>query len=234
MATFLQLCQYVAADSGTISGESQPSTVVGQTGRLGKIVRWTNEAWRSIQNAHGEWRWMRSDFSGPTVSGTRSYAGSDWSLTRHAEWVHDHTGNENRFSIYLTATGVSDEGPLAFRDYDWFYANCMRGTQTNGRPVYFSVTPDNKLALHPIPDAVYTVRGPYRKTPQDLTANSDEPEMPARFHDLIRDVALMALGTYDEAIQQIPLWRMQKIERFNHLERDQLPRVNIPGGEAFA
>lgn len=232
MATFLQLCQRVASDSGTVNG-AFPTTVVGQTGRLGKIVRWTNEAWRSVQNAHAGWRWMRSDFSGSTVSGTRSYSGSDLGVSsRFGEFVYSGYEDEQRFSIYLTATGVSDEGVLLFRDYEWFYTHCMRGTQTNDRPIYFTITPDNKLALHPIPDAVYTVRGPYRKDVQDLAVDADVPEMPARFHELIVDVALMSLGTHDEAPQQLQLWQLRKFGRFNDLERDQLPRMRLP--EALA
>jgi hypothetical protein len=230
MSTFLALCQRVASESGTING-TFPTTVTAQTGRLAKVVRWTNDAWRSIQNAHGEWRWMRSDFSGPTVAGTRSYSGSDFSLTRLGEWMC-RGEDEDRYSIYLTATGVADERPLIFVEYDTFFTTFMRGTQTNDYPTHFTITPDNKIALHPIPDAVYTVRGPYRKSPQELTADADEPEMPARFHHLIADLALDYLGTHDEAVLQIPLWRLRRMAGFSDLERDQLPRITLAGALA--
>jgi len=232
VATFLALCQQVASDSGTING-ALPTTVVGQTQRLGKIVRWTNQAWRSIQNAHGSWRWMQAEFSsGSIVSGTRAYSGSDLGLTRHAEWTFSGREDEERFSIYLTASGVADEGGLHFRDWSDFYPMFMRGTQTNGRPGYFTITPENKIALHPIPDAAYTIRGLYRKTPQDMTADTDEPEMPARFHDIIADAALVALGTHDESMSQLPLWRLRQIGLFSELETDQLPRIRLEGALA--
>lgn len=229
MATFLALAQKLASESGTIEG-TLPTTVTGQTKRLGKIVRWVNDAWRSIQNAHASWRWMRSDFSGPTVASQRLYTGAQMGVSsRFAEWIC--TGNsetEHRYSCYLTATGVSDEGPLQFVDWDTFWSVCMRGTQTNGRPILFSVSPDNQLALHPIPDAVYTVRGPYRKDVQELTADGDIPEMPVRFHDLIVDVALANMLTvHDEAQAQIGLYRLRQIGRFCELERDQLPRITM-------
>lgn len=234
MATFLALCQQVASDSGTIDGNSTlPTAVIGQTGRLAKIVRWTNQAWRSIQNAHGSWRWMQAEFSsGNVASGTRAYSGSDLGLTRHAEWAYSGRADENRFTLYPTADGVAQEGQLEFVDYRDFYTRFMRGPQTNARPTYFTINPENKIALHPIPDAAYTIRGIYRKTPQDLTANDDEPEMPARFHDLIVDAALVSLGIYDEAVAQIPLWRLRQIVRFSELETDQLPRITLAGALA--
>ncbi|MCV0395477.1 MAG: hypothetical protein K5872_22275 [Rhizobiaceae bacterium] len=227
---FLALCQRVASDSGTVSGEL-PSTVAGQTGRLGKIVRWTNDAWRSIQLAHSQWLWMRSDFSGQTVAGTRTYTGVDMGVaSRFGDFLCRNDARENRYSIYLTATGVADEGQLQYRDYDHFYTVFQRGVQTQNPPSYFTITPDGKLALHPIPDDAYTVKGPYRKDVQDLTADGDIPEMPTRFHDLIVDIALQNyLDVHDEATVMVPLHRLRTIPRFAELERDQLPTIRLPG-----
>lgn len=230
MSTFLELAQRVASDSGTINGTA-PTAVTGQTGRLAKIVRWTNDAWRQIQNAHGEWLWMRSDFSGGISSGTRSYSGSDLSLTRFGRWICAGEG-EDRYSIYKTATGVSDEGALTFLPYDYFYRTCLRGDQTNDRPAYFTITPDRKLSFHPIPDDSYTVRGPYRKSAQDLTADGDVPEMPEDYHDLIADVALQLLGAHDEAVTQLSLWQLRRLAKFSDLEREQLPQMDIAGALA--
>lgn len=232
MATYLQLVQKLASETGTISG-TQPSTVVGQTGRLGKMARWVSDAWTMIQGIHGEWRWMRSDFSGSTVASTRAYASTDLGIaSRFGEWICEGP-DESRFSLYLTATGVADEGQLFYRDYDWFWTNCMRGAQSNDRPSLFTITPDNKIALHPIPDAVYTIRGPYRKDAQILAADSDTPEMPSRFHDLIIDVALeFFVDVHDEVPQTIQMHRLRRIPRFVALERDQLPPILMAGALA--
>ena len=49
MANFLALCQKTARESGTIEGVL-PSTVVGQSGRLLKVVNWVNrEAAKAAQ-----------------------------------------------------------------------------------------------------------------------------------------------------------------------------------------
>ena len=232
MSTFLQLCQRVASDSGTIDG-TFPTAVTGQTGRLAKIVRWTNDAWRSIQNAHEGWLWLQSEFSGSTVAGTRNYAGSALGVaSRFGEFVYTGDKNENRYSIYKTSDGVAYERQLQFVPYDEFRTSLMRGTQTNGAPSYFTIGPNEQLKLHPIPDAVYTVIGPYRKDVQELAADADTPEMPARFHDIIADAALMLLGTHDESQGQLQLWQLRQFAKWSALEQSQLPKMIWP--KAFA
>lgn len=235
MSTFLQLCQRVASESGTVVGTGQPSAVNTTDPRLAKIVRWTNDAWRQIQNVHEGWLWKRSSFSGPTVAGQREYTGVQMGVaSRFGEFLYSGKKDERRYSIYLTATGVADEQPLQFQPYDWFWSNNMRGTQTNDRPAYFTITPEGKISFHPIPDAVYTVRGPYLKDVQELTADADTPEMPARFHDIIADVALRMLGTHDESPFQLQLWQLRQFEKWPSLEQSQLPRDTMSWPKALA
>ncbi len=235
MATFLQLAQKLASDSGTVAGGG-PTTVVGQTGRLGKIVRWTNEAWRSVQNAHNAWRWMRGEFEGTTIVSQVRYNGTEFDdvetsapITRFAEWVYTGEGDEDRFSLYDPLIGVADERQLSYLDWDTFYTTKLRGVQTAGKPRYFAVSPSSQLCLSPAPDTSYIVRGLYRKDVQNLELDDDVPEMPTRFHDLIVDIGLLLLGTHDESATQLPLWRLQRLARFCELERDQLPIIRFPG-----
>ena len=107
MSTYLQLCQDVARESGTVSG-TYPTAVASQTGRLLKIVEWTAQAYVMIQNLHADWRWMQKTFSGTTTSGTGKYTATSWSITDLRDWLRDNrvTGYMPH-TIYLTATGVS-------------------------------------------------------------------------------------------------------------------------------
>jgi hypothetical protein len=226
MATYLELCQKVVSESGTADG-TLPSTVAGQVGRLAKIVRWVKDAYTLIQNAHREWLWLQDTFEGPTIVGQRNYDGNDMGVTeRFRRFISTQDRLEDRFTIYDPSIGVSDEGPLSFRPYNTFYASFMRGTQTQAKPLYFTLSPDGKMLLHPIPDKVYTVRGLYRKSSQTLDADDDIPEMPEEYHDLIAEVALLYLATHDET-PQIGGWQLRKIERMNQLRRDQLPPVEV-------
>jgi hypothetical protein len=224
MSTFLQLCQMVARESGTVSG-TQPVAVTGQTGRLGKIVFWVDEAWRQIQNRRNAWFWMDTEFSGTTTASSPRYTAASFSLSPWAAWIT----KERTLSIYLTATGVSDESYLMFMPWDTWKQRYDFGTQTNDRPSYYSVSPAGELCFGPIPDDTYTVRGRYRKGAQSLTANGDIPEMPERFHDLIGWEALLLLQEHDEAQIPIAVAMRRRRELTSDLERDQLPPIEIGG-----
>lgn len=226
MATFLNLVQKVARESGTVSGV-QPATVVGQTGRLAKIVAWTNDAYRQIQNAHGTWNWMQGEFSGETEAGTPAYNSQ---LARFAEYVSIGEG-ENRYSLYDPDIGRSSEGQLHFMDYRSFYTTQLRGAQAErqGKPRIFSIDQAGSLYLSPTPDKVYTIRGPYRKDVQELDEDTDVPEMPSRFHDLIVNGAIVMLTTHDEAAPTLTLYQLRQMRGFSQLERDQLPRISFGG-----
>jgi len=235
MATFLELCQKVARESGTVSGV-KPTAVTGQTDRLAKIVYWTNDAWRQIQNAHAGWLWMQAEFYGSTVASTQRYAATSFNdlaaaaaITRFADWVYSEDGDSG-ITLYDPAIGLSDEGALRFRQWEIFHRNNLRGVQNTGKPTVFSIAPDKRLVLSYTPNAVYTIKGQYRKDVQTLSANGDIPECPVRFHDAIVDAALILLGTHDESPTQIPLWQMRRSRTFSDLERDQLPRLRFSAG----
>ncbi|TIV83791.1 MAG: hypothetical protein E5V64_06395 [Mesorhizobium sp.] len=233
--TFLELCNQVASDSATFT-EGAISSVVGQTERKAKVVRWVNMAWRSIQNAHVAWRWMQSEFSLPTVVSQQRYAGTSATdtiaaaaITRFAEWINCGLG-ENRVKLYDSTIGLSDIGPLRFVPWEEFYALRVNTAAANAKPAMFSIDPANKLCLSPVPDSTnYVVVGPYRKSVQTLTADGDVPEMPTDFHDVISSVATSFLHLHDEAGQVLPLWKLRENLDFCRLEARQLPPVTFAG-----
>ena len=225
---FLELVQRVARESGTIPGENQPASVVGTTGRLARMVHWTNDAWRGIQRSRTDWRWMQGEFEGSLTAGSARYTSASFNLTRFARWrVNGPT--EDRFSLYDPTIGVTDEGQLIFVPWDTFYVTKLRGSIDANRPAYFSVSPAREFVVSPTPDKTYTVRGPYQKSAQTLTANTDIPEMPEDFHDLIVWEALKLMGIYDEATVSQPFWSVEAIKRRSELLIDQLPRITTAG-----
>lgn len=225
MATFLKLVQKVARESGTVSGVL-PATVAGQTGRLAKIVHWTNDAYRDIQNAHRAWNWLQGEFSANTVAGSRSYSPA---IPRFAEFTCSGDYREDRFSLFDPTEGRQNEGQLRFVEYPDFYRTHLRGhaATQQGRPAAFTISPGGALLLSPTPDKTYTVRGPYRRDVQELEDDGDVPEMPARFHDMIVAGALVLLGTHDEAAPTLSLYQLRQLRMFSQLERDQLPRISL-------
>jgi hypothetical protein len=233
--TFLELCNQVASDSATFD-EGAIASVASQTGRKAKVVRWTNMAWRSIQNAHVAWRWMQSEFSLSTNYGGQRYAGTEATdtiaavaITRFAEWINCGLG-ERRIRLYDSTIGLADIGPLQFEAWEDFYAKRVNTAAAYDKPTRFSIDPGNKLCLSPVPDSTnYIVVGPYRKSVQTLAVDADVPEMPTDFHDVISSVATQFLHLHDEAGQVLPLWKLRENNDFCRLEHRQLPPITFSG-----
>lgn len=230
----LELCNQVASDSATFD-EGVITSVVAQTGRKAKVVRWTNMAWRSIQNAHVAWRWMQSEFSLTTGVGIQRYAGTSATdtiasvaVTRFAEWICRGLG-EDRFRLYDSTIGLSDIGPLRFVPWDEFYALRVNTAAVNAKPTMFSIDPANNLCLSPVPDSNYVVIGPYRKSVQALAVDADVPDMPTDFHDVISSVATGFLHLHDEGMNILPLWKLRENTDFCRLEHRQLPQMTFSG-----
>ncbi len=230
MSTFLQLCQKVAQESGTISG-TQPASVVGQVGRLKKVVDWTAEAWVDIQNLHDAWRWMQKTYSSTLTSSTSTYTPASFGISDLREWKRDNlVSGYQPHTIYLTATGVSDENTLREMSYqDWrsFYD---RGSQTNNRPTQYAITPAGEIAFGAIPDDTYTVRGEYSQSAVRMTANADIPGLPDAFHQIIVHKALMLLDEHDEAVFNVATATRNYAKYLTDLEKSQLPTIVIGGG----
>src|SRR3990167_6024633 len=200
MSTNLELVQDLRQET-TDSGAG-PTTVVSQSGELARFVKWIKDSWVDLQNDREDWLWLRREFTVNTVSGTDSYAYADCTdtvaaavITRFARWYDNLDMNGcSYFSCYLAATGVSDQQYLSPMAWDAFRRVYKFGSQTNARPVHFSIGPDQKIWLGPKPDAVYTVAGVYQRGPQEMTLDADVPEMPSRFHRLIVYEAMMRYG----------------------------------------
>ncbi|MDA8260585.1 MAG: hypothetical protein M0Z99_33960 [Betaproteobacteria bacterium] len=224
MSTNLQLCadlRQEATDTGT-----GPTTVVGQTGELGRYVKWIKDAWVDIQNHRPDWLWMRKSFTVPTVASTGEYAYnatglvdtvSGTAISRWSRWYR------YEFKIYLASTGVSGETPLIWLPWNVFRRIYRYGTQNDGPPVHVSVDPTGKFCLGPKPDAVYTVGGDYQLGPQEMTADADVPEMPSRFHRLIVYEALSRYGGHRVVPEAIMRANAEGGRLWADLELDQLP-----------
>ena len=226
MATFLDLCQAVARDSGTVSG-AQPVSVTGQSGRLAKIVQFTAEAWTDIQNSRNAWLWMRKEFEAVTIAGTAEYTAASWNIVDLAAWIIE----DGSVTLYDQAIGPADEHEITPISWDRYRVIYGRGAQVQQRPVACTVKPSNgALVLGPAPDGVYVVRGEYRAAPQLLAANTDVPAMPVRFHDAIKFRALQLLAEHDEAPTAIATAAANYRRMLGELERDQLPQITINGG----
>ena len=179
---FLEICQRTRQEAG--KDKTLPTTVVSQTGDLGRLVDWSSDANKNICNASMTWRFLRTTFSFSTVSTIQEYSPSDLSITDFATWITEHRDETGAIRIY---SSVADESRLQYLPWDEFQEVYVFGTNRSQsqRPSVVSVKPDNSLILWPIPDAVYNINGERYKAAPTLDEDADEPEFPERFHMIV-------------------------------------------------
>jgi len=193
-----------------------PSTVVGQTGEAARAVNWIETAYEDIQSSNPDWKFLREDFSFPTVVGTSVYPSS--TETDLLSWITDD------LRVYLAET---DETELIYLPWPDFKINCVFGSSRSqaGKPYMVSVNPDESLVLWPIPDAIYTVNGSYRKSMQAMAANTDIPILPAQFHMILVWRALMYYGAFENAPEVYSHGQYEYNRIMSRLEINQLPEI---------
>lgn len=228
--TFLELCQAVASESGTVAALPNPTTVVGQTGRLGRIVGWVGTAYREIQTSHPDWLWLKDTFEGNLLATTREYSGNDLGAVRFARFART-AKDTSVATVYDPAIGLKDEGFLHFQPYEEFYQNFLFGERgaLTGKPSHITRTPAGRFAFWPLPDKTYVARGLYHKTPQTLVTDNDVPELPEEHHDVIKWKALTLLALFDEDAARFATYeRMYNTAKAN-LAQHYLPQLEFGG-----
>lgn len=221
MSTFLELCVDLRREAG-ISGTG-PASVINQTGEMQRVVEWILSAYRYVQNLHPSWLFLQTDFSFQTIAGVSNYTPNAVALPELGSWKTD------TLTDYLTATGINAEQFMEYVPWPDFVDAYMTGapSSTQGIPLVFTVKPDQSLQVWPIPNDVYTVRGEYFKRAQTMTANSDEPIIPAQFQDVIVWRALMLYGAFAAADEKYTHGQNEYKQILARLEMNQLPDMLI-------
>lgn len=223
---FLQLCQETAS-LASIPGTG-PTTVVGQTGEMGRVVLWVRQAWTDIERRHPYWTFKRKNLFFATTEGQQNYGLVRMDAADLAEL------DAQSLRLYDASVGVSSEQFLVEWGYDVFRDTYQYAEQQPGRPVVFAVDPaDRDLLLGPIPNSgQYVVRGKYWRRAITPTADADVPAFPEEFHSVIVQRALMKYAGYEAApeVKQTAMEEYRNLIR--ELERDQLPAISF--GESLA
>jgi hypothetical protein len=219
MSTFLELAVKLRQEVG--GAGTGPTAVTGQVGEYKRIVDWVAAADEEVQRKYDDWLFMVGSFTIDTVADDGKYAAADCvtPITDLRKWKNES------FKIYLSATGVSDETPLTYIDYQRWYEIYNTGTQTSGRPQYFTIDDDNSVLLAPKPSAVYRVSGKYHKSVDTLAASSDTPVYPAEFHMLAVYGAMMKYGRYTGATEVYADGQRLHKEMLAQMSRTQRPRI---------
>ena len=181
---YLALCDKLLKETGL--NDSGVASVVGQTGLNKKSVDWINRAWTEIQNLN-DWSFLWQTESFSTVDGQQNYDPvSNLALSPTLnKWV-------------TSSVRITDNGQTGYLTYvPW--STWSRTTFSSGKPTSFTVRPDNKMSFNTLPDAVYTIDFDYYRTPQQLTANTDELLLAEQYHDAVLYKAILFVAAEQDA-----------------------------------
>lgn len=216
--TYLELCKELRLQAG-ISGNG-PDSVENQTGQLGRVTNWINQAWADLQRSRTEWKFMKVDFTFDTVADKRDYTPSEVGVTNMRDW------DKYSFYIFHTADGEETESGLPYMSYE-LWRNTYR-SQMNvrelARPGRFTVLRDDSIRFESSPDDIYTINGEYKRCTCQMAVNDDEPTgLPEEFHMIIVWKALMYYASYENAPEVMDEAEVAYDELLFALEQDQLP-----------
>jgi hypothetical protein len=229
MATFLELVQELARESGSLDPNAI-TAVEGLTGRAEKMVGWVRKAYVNIQNSRRDWGWLMTSFTANLVPGTAVYTPASFAITRFANWAKDRDWYMP-LSLYDPLVGLTDEHELPNVSHEYWRTRYGRNDQSIenwNRPTEYAISPRNEIVFGPYPDKAYTIRGQYQKGPQVLETSNEVPEMPSRFHEMIVWEANRLLLIHDGAYNDSQLPTMEMVRLRHELELDQLPEVMVP------
>lgn len=215
----LQLTNQTRVECG-VSGPTLAS-VQNLTGESARILAWVQQAWIDVQTSKEDWLFLRETFEFNTVASQWEYTAANAGLTDFGNWKRDSFRASSVNNLYR------DEQLLNYMDWTTYrnlyrYAN-MRNTLA--RPVVVSITPNKDLAFGSTPDQIYTINGEYYTQPVSLSADTDIPGIPARFHMIIVYRAMMYYAGYESAPEVLSRGDFEYRRLYSRMEIDQLPTI---------
>ena len=182
------------------------------------VKEFINRSVNDIYTAELEWPFLHTDGTITTVAGTAEY-----SLVTGYKSIDVDTAYliEASTDIKIIPYIPYNQFTNQFRERD------LDPTTTDNRakPEYFYLTQDDKLGLTPVPDKEYTFYYEYWSTHTDLSATTDEPDIPARYQD-----AIVARSEYyvNQLRSNIDAASMKHKEYEKKIERMRIDLINKP------
>lgn len=175
--TFLQYLKrlHLLIGLGSRGNTAKPGTVptqsAGQVDELAELVEWGIMGLTNFQMLH-PWGWL-------IRPGTLAFTTGDpqvvptATLTNFRELVPFKDGLRKYLLSYITANGSTAEQRVYEVPWDQFRGYLDRADVQSGRPLYYTMTPDNEMRVYPTPDQGYTVRFDYLYKPKIYTTSDD-------------------------------------------------------------
>lgn len=193
-----------------------PSAVTGQSGIYSVVVNEVAQAYQEIQSLSDKWNYMWSRFEFTTTADYRDYDKDNTAIDRIAA---------DTVTCYVTGS-EDEEWRLEVLPYLEFRRRFELGEHAAGEPRYLTVLPSGTLRLHPTPDlSTYKIQGDYYRLPDTLSANTDTPILPEKFHMAIAYKAMIGMGAYLGAQDVTQRGERNFYMMLKDMYRDELPDV---------
>lgn len=210
---YLQLVQRLALESGAelqariTSVTTTPANAYGQTTEhINRLVTWIQQAWLEIQMDQDTpgWKFLRERTTIDLEEGQTSYNIALAVQTAEGSDLYDgivpFVAPVARRYVWVFDSDVTpfNKQPCFYVPPEHFFGHVDRTAQ-KGQPTQYSFDPDGCIVLDQGPPSdSWQMEFIYRRTPQLLAADDDEPIMPDKFHALVVYRALRDHAGFDE------------------------------------
>lgn len=227
---FLELVQTLAAEAGTaspadITDVADYSSGTGPDEHVADLVRWIRQSDRDIQLERDDWLFRIKEGSLELYPGDGDYD------------VRQAIADFWRVSPYSQGARFiqtdNDRLPVNFVTYPQWRGNFTRRRlkAREGRPTHFTVSPDNRLKVYPVPSTAVQLYFDYVRTPCMMTfVNECEPIIPVPFRMLLVYRALMKHAMHDEAQAQAQRAQIEYQRLMMSMRNDQLMEMRFKVG----
>jgi hypothetical protein len=232
---FVDLTERLRYECG-VSG-TQLQTVQNLNGELLRLRNWIRDAWQELQQERTDWKFMKTPFSFSLTPGVQRYSLATVQAANASIDIDMY--KQDSFSLDLPGdTGTearSAEVPLGVMAYNHFRNMYVVGYPIGDstrwqQPMTAAIDDDRTLCFGPAPDLAYLIRGECWINPQILSADTDVPIMPAKYHNVIVYRAMKKYAGYESAndvrVRSVQEGNAPELTLFN----EQLPQVTIDGG----
>ena len=162
-----------------------------------------------------------------TLLGKQSYSLAEIGIeSTFASWRNDS------FRQYLQSAGIATQIILQqYYNYSEFRDFYLLGSRqlVTGRPLYVTVAPDKSVLFGFTPNDIYVTSAEYYRTPQILSADTDEPLMPARYQMMIVYLAMQKYGLFEAAQEQIQAGQAGYNKLMNRMRIEYTPMTMATG-----
>jgi len=208
-------------------------TVQNLSGELNRLKTWIRDAWQELQLERIDWKFMRRTISIPTQPGKQRYSLAEVSALNPACDIDAY--KQDSFTIDpFDDLDQQQEQPLGVMEYSHFrnmYINAYPTMDPERwqRPTIMAIDDARAIWFGPCPDDTYFIRGECWVNPQVLTADTDVPIMPAKYHKVIVYRAMKKYAGYESAndvrVRAVQEGKNPELTLFN----EQLPQVIVDG-----